>query len=108
MKRTAVYIAAAALLVSCASAGTPNATQNIAKIKKSITTEADLVRMFGSPSNKTLNSNGNVVMSWVHSAAQPKTTSFVPFAGPFIGRKNVQVQHLIVLMGKDGTVEITR
>lgn len=89
MKRTAMYIIAAALLG--ASVGTPIATQNIPKIKKGVTTEADLVHMFGQPSDKTLNSNGRVIMSWVHSAAQAKGTSFIPFAGPFVGGTNVQV-----------------
>ena len=63
------------------------------------------MRMFGTPSTKTLNSNGNVIMMWTHVASQAKGTSFIPFAGPFIGGTNVQVQQFTVLLKKDGTVE---
>jgi hypothetical protein len=99
------YALTAALFSACASVGTPIATQNISKIKKGVTTEADLVRMFGPPTDKTLNSNGQIMIAWVHSAAQAKGTSFIPFAGPFVGGTNVQVQKLVVLLKKDGTVE---
>jgi transposase-like protein len=44
-------------------------------------------------------------IQWIHSAAQAKGTSFIPFAGPFVGGTNVQVQQLTVLLKKDGTVE---
>lgn len=105
MKTTLLYIITAALVCSCASVGTPIATQDISKIKKGVTTEPDLVRMFGTPTTKTLNSNGNVIMIWTHSAAQAKGTSFIPIAGAFVGGTNVQVQQLTVLLKKDGTVE---
>jgi hypothetical protein len=41
----------------------------------------------------------------MHSAAQAKGTSFIPYAGPFIGGTNVQVEKLVVVMSKNGTVE---
>ena len=95
----------ATLLAGCASVGKPVVTQNIPKIKRGVTTEADLVRMFGAPTTKTLNANGNVIMIWAHSAAQAKGASFIPFAGPFIGGTNVQVQQLTVLLNSKGTVQ---
>jgi hypothetical protein len=89
----------------CASVGTPIATQNVPRIKRGVTTEADLIRMFGAPTTKTLNANGNVIIVWTHSAAQAKGTSFIPFAGPFVGGTNVQVQQLTVLLNSNGTVQ---
>jgi hypothetical protein len=91
--------------VGCASVGTPIATQNVQNIKKGVTTEADLVRMFGPPTTKTLNANGNIVMVWTHSAAQAKGTSFIPIAGAFVGGTNVQVQQLTVLLNSSGSVQ---
>lgn len=97
-------MAAMTFLASCASVGTPIATQNVTNIRKGVTTEAELVQMFGPPTDKSFDSNDRVVMTWNHSAAQAKGTSFIPFAGPFVGGTNVQVQKLIVILGKDGRV----
>lgn len=105
MKILALYLVTAALVAGCASVGTPVATQNIPKIKRGVTTEVDLVRMFGNPTDKSISSSGKIVMTWVHSSAQAKGTSFIPFAGPFVGGTNVQVEKLQVVIGKDGRVE---
>jgi hypothetical protein len=56
--------------------------------------------MFGPPTDKSFDANDRVVMTWIHSAAQAKGTSFIPFAGPFVGGTNVQVQKLIVICRK--------
>jgi hypothetical protein len=105
IKTLLCLISIAAMAAGCASVGTPIAKQNVAGIKKGVTTETELVRMFGNPTDKSINSAGKVVMTWVHSAAQPKGTSFIPFAGSFVGGTNVQVEKLQVVLGKDGRVE---
>jgi hypothetical protein len=68
-------------------------------------TEADLVRMFGRPSTKTLDSNGKTVLGWIYSEAQVKGETFIPIAGAFVGGANTRVQMLSVLIGRDGKVE---
>jgi outer membrane protein assembly factor BamE (lipoprotein component of BamABCDE complex) len=98
-------IVAAVCLASCASVGTPIAQQNISQIKPRVTTEVDLVRMFGPPSTKTLDTNGKTLLGWLYSAAQAKPATFVPVVGAFAGGTDVQVQQLSVLMNKNGTVE---
>jgi hypothetical protein len=103
--RTLTYLAVIVLIVGCASVGTPIAKQNIPRIEKGVTTEAELVKMFGAASDKSFDSNGKIIITWMHSAAQPKAASFIPYAGPFIGGTNVQVEKLVVVMGKDGRVE---
>jgi uncharacterized protein YceK len=47
---------AMALLAGCASVGTPIATQNVTNIRKGVTTEAELVQMFGPPTDKSFDS----------------------------------------------------
>jgi hypothetical protein len=92
-------------LYGCASVGTPIAKQNIPKIRKGVTTEAELVQMFGPPMDKSLSTNGKTVDTWTYSAAQAKGTSFIPFAGPFVGGTNMQLDKLQAILGKDGRVE---
>jgi outer membrane protein assembly factor BamE (lipoprotein component of BamABCDE complex) len=99
---------AAVLLVAmagCSSVGTPISKEKVARIRIGVTTEVDLIRMFGIPSTKTLDSNGNVVASWVYSEASTKPETFVPLAGPFIGGVNTRLQQLTVLINKKGTVQ---
>jgi hypothetical protein len=92
-------------LNGCASVGTPIATQNIPKIRKGVTTEAELVQMFGPPTDKSLSTNGKTVDTWIHSAAQAKGTSFIPYAGAFVGGTNMQLDKLQAIIGIDGRVE---
>jgi outer membrane protein assembly factor BamE (lipoprotein component of BamABCDE complex) len=94
-----------ALLASCASVGTPIAQENVKKIRPGVTTEADLVRMFGQPSTKTLDSNGKTILGWIYSEAQTKGTTFIPIAGAFVGGVNTRTQMLSVLIGRNGRVE---
>ena len=61
--------------------------------------------MFGIPSTKTLDTHGNVVLSWVYSEANTKPQTFVPVAGPFIGGVDTRLQQFTVLLGKKGTVQ---
>jgi hypothetical protein len=92
-------------LYGCASVGTPIATQNIPKIRKGVTTETELVQMFGAPTDKTLNTNGKIMDTWIYTASQAKGTSFIPFAGAFVGGANMQMDKLQAILGKDGRVE---
>jgi hypothetical protein len=92
-------------LYGCASVGTPIASQNIPKIHKGVTTEAQLVQMFGAPMDKSLSTSGKTVDTWTYSAAQAKGTSFIPLAGAFVGGTNMQLSKLQAIIGKDGRVE---
>jgi hypothetical protein len=91
-------------LYGCASVGTPIATQNIPKIRKGVTTEAELVQMFGPPLSKTTGSNGKTVEIWLHSSAQAKPATFIPIAGAFAGGATAQSEQLSATL-QNGRVE---
>jgi hypothetical protein len=71
--------------VSCASVGNNFDDTKISDIKKGQTTEADLVKMFGDPENRMVNSDSALTLTWIYSEAKVKGTSFIPYAGPFMG-----------------------
>jgi len=102
-----IWIAAllALSIAGCSSVGKPIAKDKISQIQVGVTTESDLIRMFGMPSTKTLDANGNVVLSWVYSRASTKPETFIPVAGVFVGGMNTRVQQLTVLVGKTGRVD---
>ena len=92
-------------MIGCSSVGTPISKEKVSRIQIGVTTEVDLIRMFGIPSTKTLDSNGNVLASWVYSEANTKPETFVPVAGPFIGGIDTRLQQLTVFINKKGRVQ---
>src|SRR4051812_48553159 len=99
------FILAAVLsiaMISCSSVGTPIAQDKVNQIRIGATTEADLFLLFGTPSTKTLDAGGAVVVTWVYSSASTKPETFVPVAGAFIGGYTTEVQQLTVLIDRKG------
>jgi len=92
-------------ITGCSSVGTPIAKEKVNQIRLQVTTEPDLLLLFGNPSTKTLDASGAIVLTWVYSSAETKPETFVPFAGPFIGGYNTHLQQLSVLINKKGRVE---
>jgi outer membrane protein assembly factor BamE (lipoprotein component of BamABCDE complex) len=91
-------------IVGCSSVGTPIPEDKVNQIRIGVTTEPDLLLLFGTPSTKTLDVSGNIVETWVYSSASTKPETFVPLAGPFIGGYSTRVQQLTVLIDRKGRV----
>ena len=101
--RTAVAILIAAALAGCASTGTNFDESKVSQIKKDQTTEADLVQMFGQPENRSVNSEGQTILTWIYAQSEVKGETFVPYAGAFIGGTRSQNKTLNVTL-QDGKV----
>ena len=93
------------LIAGCSSVvGTPIAKEKTTLIKMGLTTEPDLLLLFGPPATKTLDPSGRTVLTWAYSRAKVKPETFT-VAGPFIGGYNTHVQQLTVLLDRKGRVE---
>jgi outer membrane protein assembly factor BamE (lipoprotein component of BamABCDE complex) len=99
-----VAIAIAIFVTGCASSGTNFDQSKVSQIKKGETTEADLTAMFGQPENRTVNSDGVVTLSWNYFESRTKGTTFIPYAGAFVGGANTKSKMLSVTLGSDGKV----
>jgi outer membrane protein assembly factor BamE (lipoprotein component of BamABCDE complex) len=95
----------AVVIAGCSSVGTPIAKDKISQIQVGVTTEPELIRIFGVPSTKTLDPSGSIVLSWVYSRASTKPETFIPVAGVFVGGMHTRLQQLTVLINKTGRVE---
>jgi outer membrane protein assembly factor BamE (lipoprotein component of BamABCDE complex) len=95
----------AVAMAGCSSVGKPIARDKINQVQVGVTTEAEVIRMFGVPSTKTLDASGTIVLTWVYSRAAAKPQTFIPVAGVFVGGMNTRLQQLTVLIGKKGRVE---
>ncbi len=93
-----------ALLSGCASVGNNFDSSKVTTIKKGETTEPDLVKMFGSPNQRGINSDGLVTMTWIYSEATAKGATFIPIVGAFAGGADVKTKSLLVYLDTDGKV----
>ena len=88
----------------CMSSGTNFDSSKVSQIQEGVTTEADLVRLFGPPDNRMIDSSGTVSLDWVYFESRMKGESFIPVVGPLVGGSDSKTKHLNVWLGKDGKV----
>ena len=93
--------------VSCASAGNNFDDSKISQIKKGETTEADLVKMFGEPQNRSVNSESGLTLTWIYSEAKVKGESFIPYAGAFMGGTRAKSKTLSVVLADNKVASFT-
>jgi hypothetical protein len=92
---------------SCASVGNNFDDTKISDIKKGQTTEADLVKMFGDPENRTVNSDSGLTLTWIYSEAKVKGESFIPYAGAFMGGTKAKNKTLSATLTNDLVASFT-
>lgn len=93
-----------ALATGCASTGTNFDDSKVSQIKKGETTESQLVRMFGPPESRSVNSEGLTTLNWIYMESTTKGESFIPYAGMFMGGHRSKHKTLLVTLGADGKV----
>ena len=84
----------ALLAASCASVGNNFDESKLSQIKKGETTDADLMKLFGEPESRTMNSENALILTWMYSEARVKGESFIPYAGAFMGGSRSKVKTL--------------
>ena len=99
-----LLLASVALVCSCASVGKNFDSTKVSQIIKGQTTEAELVKMFGPPSQRAINSESGTALTWLYSEARVKGESFIPIAGAFVGGATSRTKTLIVSLDRAGKV----
>jgi len=92
------------LIAGCASAGNNFDDSKISQIQKGQTTEADLVQMFGQPQNRATDSEGMTTLTWMYMQSTVRASTFIPYAGAFMGGTNSKDKTLNVVLA-DGKVK---
>jgi len=100
MRRCILAIACTALIAGCASTGNNFDEAKVNQIKKGETTEADLVKLFGAPQNRTINAEGVTTLTWMYAEASVKGESFLPYAGAFLGGSRGSSKSLSVTLAE--------
>lgn len=95
----------AACLTSCASDQITQAKLN--QIRPGLTTEADLVQLFGNPDTQLSTYNGTTTLDWIRSEGPP-LYGYLPLIGQDIGGMDLDVQQLTVIVAPNRTVRQVR
>jgi len=98
-------ILSALALTGCMSTGSNYDEARVTQIQKGQTTEADLVGMFGPPTQRGIDSNGATSLQWAYTESRMSGKSFIPFAGSFLGGTDNKHKVLLVTLNQSGTVE---
>ena len=96
---------AALSLVGCMSVGNKFDPSRVSHIKRGVTTDTELVSMFGQPNQRGVDTNGAPTMDWIYGQTQVKPLTFVPIVGAFAGGATSQNMSLHVTLGANGKVK---
>ena len=89
---------------SCASYYGVLTPTSIQQIRVGVTTEADLVQLFGPPDTRFSSDSGTrAQLDWYRSIP-PEPAGYLPWIGQFFGGLDLQVQQLTVSLGRGGRV----
>lgn len=98
-------IAFAAALGGCAASGVKVSDDQLGSFVVGTTTEADVLGRLGTPTTRTRNSDGTVVLQYVYAEAQVRAATFVPIVGLFAGGTDVKSNAVNLTFGPDGKLK---
>ncbi len=90
-------------LTNCAPYRNAITQPAVNQIRPGVTTEADLVQLFGRPETRVTAFNGDTTSEWSRSIG-PKAAGYAPVVGQFLGGLDLEVQELVVVVSRSGRV----
>lgn len=101
MKTLLSVFCMAAILSACA-APAPKVAPSAASFQKGITTEADVVAMFGKPMSVMSGMDGRKVIAYATVNNGIRGASFIPVVGLFAGGMDMKISSATFTFGQDG------
>ncbi len=98
---TLISIGALAL-AGCATSGTKIDPNVVNSFKPGVTTLADAEARLGQPSQTTHNSDGTTTLAYIFGSSKVSGSTFIPFAGAFVGHTDSQSQYTELVFDKGG------
>ncbi len=107
MKTAFVWAASLTLLCGCFSMGHPIKQANLAKIQRGVSTRADVEALLGKPEAVSFSDGPEgrkTVLQYLYSYSAVKGTTFIPYAGPFMGGMNTSSQSTTITLDTNNVV----
>jgi hypothetical protein len=88
-----VLLAAGCVLIAgCATSGVKADPNVVNSFQPGVTTLADAEARLGPPSQSTHNSDGTTTVDYIFGNSKVSASTFIPFAGSFVGHSDTQTQ----------------
>lgn len=102
----ALFALATVASFSCAVHGNKSITDPkiVAQVEKGKSTKADVKKVLGEPATVDFSDTGLEKWIYVYTKAQVRGTTFIPFAGNFVGGTDTKTDTLTVQFDKEGVV----
>lgn len=102
--RGLTLFAALVLIVSCATtSGRQVADEDLQKIEKGKTTQAEVVEILGEPETTKTTRDGTVLV-YSYSKAKADTMSHVPYVGSYLGKTKTENQVIYIFVDENEVV----
>ena len=94
-------------LLGCATTGSKRIINDniLAQIKRAESTRADVKALIGEPFKVTFTDNDEEVWDYQYVRTKPKTSSFLPVLGPWVGGSSSQIHTLTIRFTSEGIVK---
>lgn len=88
-------------LAGCATSGVKVDPNVVSSFKPGVTTLADAEARLGPPSQTTTNSDGTTTLNYMFGSSQVSASTFIPFAGAFVGHTDSKSQMTELVFDKN-------
>lgn len=92
------------VLAGCASSGQNFDDELVREIKLGVTTETDMIDMFGEPTGRSFDSSGSSNLTWAYHESRTNGKSFIPYVGMFMGGTDNSHKMLTANINPEGIV----
>ncbi len=79
------------VLAACSSSGVQISQEQVSRFEKGVTTYDNVVQALGQPTQKTIDSDGNIEITYNYTEAKMRPESMIPLIGGFVGGTDVKV-----------------
>lgn len=93
------------LLSACTSSGVYVDEAQIQSFAKGKTTYQEVVSQLGEPTQKTMDSNGNIEISYNYSETSVRPETFIPYVGAFVGGADSRSSNSTFMFDSEGVLQ---
>lgn len=104
LRKALLLLVVMIVAASCATtSGRRVAEEDLQKIEKGKTTQAQVIEILGEPETTKTTRDG-MVLVYAYSEARPGATSYVPYVGSYIGKTKTENQVVYIFVDEDKVV----
>lgn len=105
MKRIFSIFSLLFILAACSSTGVYVDESKVQNFTKGETTYESVISQLGQPTQKTLDSEGNLEIAYLYSETSVRPETFIPYAGAFVGGADTRTNSTTFIFDSSGILQ---